>query len=218
MNKRVTAGLLGYLTLFTGAAMLPSFILAAMAGEIEGAAAFLLSMFLCVAVTFELERFGGLKGKDNIGVRDGIAITGLGWFLVSVLGTVPYFAGGYLNLIDSFVESFAGFSGTGATVIEKCFALAERFKLDRRTWNCRNFHGVAFSIRTRCNVYFASRIHRPDERKTNAENQRQREGNFQNLCRTYRNLCGELFFLRTEYFRRDKSCDDDDSDGRLRNL
>ena len=135
MNKRVTAGLLGYLTLFTGAAMLPSFILAAMAGEIEGAAAFLLSMFLCVAVTFELERFGGLKGKDNIGVRDGIAITGLGWFLVSVLGTVPYFAGGYLNLIDSFVESFAGFSGTGATVFNDVEILPKSILLWRSVSN-----------------------------------------------------------------------------------
>ena len=135
MNKRITAGLLGYLTLFTGAAMLPSFILAAMSREFGGAAAFLLSIFLCVAVTFELERFGGLKGKDNIGVRDGIAITGLGWFLVSVLGTIPYLAGGYLNLVDSFVESFAGFSGTGATVFEDVEILPKSILLWRSVSN-----------------------------------------------------------------------------------
>ena len=96
--------------------MLPPLIVAALSNAHGDAAAFLLAMFLCVAVTFELERFGGLKGKDNIGVREGIAVTGLGWLLVSILGTVPYLAGGYLNLIDSLVESFAGFSGTGATV------------------------------------------------------------------------------------------------------
>ncbi len=116
MNIRIVFGLLGYLTLATGAAMLPPLILATMNKDDGDAAAFLLSMFLCIAVTFELERFGGLKGKDNIGVREGIAVTGLGWLLVSILGTVPYIAGGYLNLVDSFVESFAGFSGTGATV------------------------------------------------------------------------------------------------------
>lgn len=118
MDKRIVSGLLGYITLFTGAAMIPPFILAAVAEELGGAASFLLSIFLCIAVTFELERFGGLKGKDNIGVRDGLAVTGLGWLLVSILGTVPYLAGGYLNLIDSLTESFAGFSGTGATVFE----------------------------------------------------------------------------------------------------
>ena len=123
------------MTLFTGAAMLPSFFLAAFAEETEGAAAFLLSIFLCVAVTFELERFGGLKGKDNIGIRDGIAITGLGWLLVSILGTVPYLAGGYLNLIDSLTESFAGFSGTGATVFEDVEILPKSILLWRSVSN-----------------------------------------------------------------------------------
>ena len=118
MNRRIVAGLLGYLTLFCGAAMIPPFILAATAKEFDGAAAFLLSIFLCVAATFELERFGGLQDKDNVSIREGIAITGLGWLLISILGLVPYFAGGYLNLLDSMVESFSGFSGTGATVIE----------------------------------------------------------------------------------------------------
>ncbi|MBR6013219.1 MAG: TrkH family potassium uptake protein [Selenomonadaceae bacterium] len=135
MNKRITAGLLGYLTLFTGAAMLPSFFLAAFSEEVGGAAAFLLSIFICIAVTFELERFGGLKGRDNIGVRDGIAITGLGWFLVSVLGTIPYLAGGYLNLVDSLVESFAGFSGTGATVFDDVEILPKSILLWRSVSN-----------------------------------------------------------------------------------
>ena len=98
--------------------MLPPLILAAMSSHHGDAAAFLLAMFLCIAVTFELERFGGLQGKDNIGVREGVAVTGLGWLLVSILGTVPYIAGGYLNVVDSLVESFAGFSGTGATVFD----------------------------------------------------------------------------------------------------
>lgn len=135
MNQRITAGLLGYLTLFTGAAMIPSFVLAAAEEETGGAAAFLLSIFLCIAVTFELERFGGLKGKDNIGVRDGIAVTGLGWLLVSILGIVPYLAGGYLNFIDSLVESFAGFSGTGATVFEDVEILPKSILLWRSVSN-----------------------------------------------------------------------------------
>ena len=118
MNKRLVSALLGYLTLFCGAAMFPPLIMAAAFEEAGGAAAFLLSMFLCLAATFELERFGGIKGRDNLGVREGIAITVIGWMLVSILGMVPYFATGYLGLLDSLVESVSGFSGTGATVIE----------------------------------------------------------------------------------------------------
>ena len=118
MNRRLVSALLGYLTLFCGAAMIPPLILAAISKEAGSVWAFLLSMFLCLAATFELERFGGVKGKDNLGVREGIAITVIGWALVSVLGLVPYFASGHLNLLDSLVESVSGFSGTGATVFE----------------------------------------------------------------------------------------------------
>ena len=129
------SGLLGYLTLFCGAAMIPPFVLAAAEREFDGAAAFLLSIFLCLAATFELERFGGLQGKDNVGVREGIAITGLGWLLISVLGLVPYFAGGYLSLLDSLIESFSGFSGTGATVIEDVEILPRSILLWRSLTN-----------------------------------------------------------------------------------
>ena len=135
MNKRIVSGLLGYLTLFCGAAMIPPFVLAAIEREFDGAAAFLLSIFLCLAATFELERFGGLQGKDNVGVREGIAITGLGWLLISVLGLVPYFAGGYLNLLDSLIESFSGFSGTGATVIDDVEILPRSILLWRSLTN-----------------------------------------------------------------------------------
>ena len=135
MNKRIVFGLLGYLTLATGAAMLPPLILATMSNHHGDAAAFLLAMFLCIAVTFELERFGGLQGKDNIGVREGVAVTGLGWLLVSILGTVPYIAGGYLNVVDSLVESFAGFSGTGATVFADVEILPQSILLWRSLSN-----------------------------------------------------------------------------------
>ena len=115
--------------------MVPPFILAAIEQEFDGAAAFLLAIFLCLAATFELERFGGLQGKDNVGIREGIAITGLGWLLISVLGLVPYFAGGWLNLLDSLIESFSGFSGTGATVINDVEILPRSILLWRSMTN-----------------------------------------------------------------------------------
>ena len=135
MNRRIVSGLLGYLTLFCGAAMLPPLILAIINKEFDSVAAFLLSIFLCLAATFELERFGGLKGKDNLGIREGIAITGLGWLLISILGLIPYFSGGYLNFLDSFVESFSGFSGTGATVISNVEILPKSILLWRSMSN-----------------------------------------------------------------------------------
>ena len=112
MNLRLVSAILGYLTLACGAALLAGFL------NESAAASFLLSMLLCLGVAFELERYGAVTDQDNLSVREGIAITGLGWLLVSLLGMFPYFTGGYLNLLDSIVESVSGFSGTGATVIE----------------------------------------------------------------------------------------------------
>ena len=135
MNRRLVSALLGYLTLFCGAAMMVPLILAAVNGDEASVAAFLLSMFMCLAATFELERFGGVKGKDNLGVREGIAITVLGWALISLLGMVPYFAGGWLNPLDSIVESVSGFSGTGATVFEDVEILPQSILLWRSLSN-----------------------------------------------------------------------------------
>lgn len=135
MNKRIVSGLLGYITLFTASSMIPALAVAILEGSTNSSGAFIISIFLSIALTFELERFGGLQGKDNIGVREGIAITGLGWLLVSILGTIPYVTGGYLTLIDGLTESFAGFSGTGATVFEDVERLPKSILLWRSLSN-----------------------------------------------------------------------------------
>lgn len=118
MNLRLVSIVLGHLTLACGAAEIFPVILAVASGDSHGASIFFLSMIFCLIVTFELERFGIKTRKENLGVREGLAVTGLGWLTICLLGMIPYVAGGYLNLLDSFLESVSGFSGTGATVIE----------------------------------------------------------------------------------------------------
>ncbi len=118
MNLRLVAIVLGHLTLACGAAMFPPVILAVIFADPHGSSIFFLSMVFCLIVTFELERFGMKTRRKNLGVREGLAVTGLGWLLICLLGMIPYVAGGYLNLLDAFLESVSGFSGTGATVIE----------------------------------------------------------------------------------------------------
>ncbi len=59
----------------------------------------------------------GDKGENGLSLREGIAITGLGWILCSIIGSVPYIAGGHLGVVDGVLESVSGFTGAGATVI-----------------------------------------------------------------------------------------------------
>ncbi len=117
MNRRLVAAILGYLTIACGAAMLLPLLIAVLERETGSIAAFTLSMMLCLVTTFELERYGRMRETDTLSVREGIAVTGLGWLLVSMLGMIPYVTAGHLNLLNSIVESISGFSGTGATVI-----------------------------------------------------------------------------------------------------
>lgn len=59
----------------------------------------------------------GDAGNEGLSLREGIAITGLGWILCSIIGSVPYIVGGHLGVVDGVLESVSGFTGAGATVI-----------------------------------------------------------------------------------------------------
>jgi len=79
--------------------------------------AFFISMAACWILGGILYRTGKLE-TEQLSVREGIAITGCGWIIVTLLGMLPFVAGGYLGPLDSVFESISGFTGTGATVID----------------------------------------------------------------------------------------------------
>ncbi len=116
MNIFIVSHVLGTLVLAAGAAMFLPLAFAACVGENGAFAAFLVAMSLSLIVAFELKN-RPTYSLSHLSVREGIAITGLGWLLVSFLGMLPYIFGGYMNLLDAFTESVSGFSGTGATVL-----------------------------------------------------------------------------------------------------
>ena len=77
---------------------------------------FLLMFSVSAGLSVGFGRVGAI-GKDGLSLREGIAITGLGWILCSLIGSVPYIAGGHLGVVDGVLESVSGFTGAGATVI-----------------------------------------------------------------------------------------------------
>ena len=115
MNRQVISYILGRLSLAAGASLLFPFLLALMLAEssrLAFAAAIIVSSLLGIL----LLTLGRLV-SDKLSVREGIAITGLGWLMVTALGMLPYVFGGYLPLLEGIFESISGFTGTGATVI-----------------------------------------------------------------------------------------------------
>ena len=62
-------------------------------------------------------RVNGRSGNEQLTMREGAAITGLGWLLATFLGMLPYLLSGSLGFLDGIFESISGFTGTGATVM-----------------------------------------------------------------------------------------------------
>ena len=82
----------------------------------EAVTPFLLMFAVSAGLSVGL-RLLGAKTADGLSLREGIAITSLGWLFCSGIGSVPYIAGGHLGVVDGVLESVSGFTGAGATVI-----------------------------------------------------------------------------------------------------
>ena len=115
MDLKVVAYVLGKLSQACGAALLLPFGVALCYAE-TSSFAFAVAIVICALWGLYLTYWGRLV-SDNLTVREGIAITGLGWIMVTFLGMVPYAAGGYLSVLDGVLETISGLSGTGATVM-----------------------------------------------------------------------------------------------------
>jgi len=129
LNLQVVACILGRLSMATGAALLLPLLVALLLAE-ASRQAFVISIVICLLLGACLMRAGRLE-ESGFSVREGIAITGLGWIMVTFLGMLPYAAGGYLSVLDGVLETISGLSGTGATVIEDIEILPQSILLWR---------------------------------------------------------------------------------------
>jgi len=129
MDLKIVAGILARLLTGLTAILLFPFLLSLQQGE-SCWWIYVLTMLATGAVATLLNGWGHIEEK-RLSVREGIAITGLGWLFTCSLGMLPYVLGGWLGPLDGFVETTSGFSGTGATVINSLKALPESILLWR---------------------------------------------------------------------------------------
>ena len=63
-------------------------------------------------------------GKSSIYAREGFAITGLSWILLSVFGCLPFFISRQIpDFVDAFFETVSGFTTTGSSILNDIEAL-----------------------------------------------------------------------------------------------
>ncbi len=114
--------LLSMLLLGVSCALVVPLVVAALNGEGHVVGAFTTTLFIGTAL--------GTSGifllrTDLSGVsrRQGFAVVALGWFMVCLLGALPWVLSGTLGPVNAWFECTSGFSGTGASVIADVEAL-----------------------------------------------------------------------------------------------
>ncbi len=64
------------------------------------------------------------SGESNIYAREGFAIVGLSWIMLSLFGCLPFVISGQIpSFIDAFFETVSGFTTTGASILTDIEAL-----------------------------------------------------------------------------------------------
>lgn len=117
MNKRLVLKLLGGLLALEAILMLPAVLVAVIYGE--NILCFLYAMLLMLAIGAPVW-FLVKPGVKNLNARDGLAVAGLSWLLMSFFGCLPFvFSRSIPSVIDAFFETVSGFTTTGATILEK---------------------------------------------------------------------------------------------------
>ena len=121
MNLKVIAYVLSQLQFAVTLSLGVPFVMALYWGE-ACAMDFAGTMLISFGVGVALSNYGELE-HDSLTIREGIAVTGIAWFIIPLLASLPFLAGHYLNLIDSIFEGVSGLTCTGASVIQNLDAV-----------------------------------------------------------------------------------------------
>lgn len=72
-----------------------------------------------IMVSLGLAVFLSNNGKlehETLTIREGIAVTGIAWFLIPLVASLPFISSHYLNVVDGIFEGVSGLTCTGASV------------------------------------------------------------------------------------------------------
>ena len=116
MNYKLVFRLLGRLLLMEAALMLPSMGVSLIFRQGDTLAfleAIAITATVGVMLTFLLK-----PDRDDLTARDGMAVAGLSWVILSFFGALPFVLSGAIpHVVDAFFEAVSGFTTTGSTIL-----------------------------------------------------------------------------------------------------
>lgn len=143
MDKKIIARILSVMTLFFFGALFLPMILAIIMNDKIGGAAFSLILLIALIISFELRNYSKKTDANaNVTIKESIAVTIVGWFIIALLGTLPYYLSGALKPIDAFLESVSGFAGVGGSAAETIEAFSPAILLWRSLTNWMGGLGI----------------------------------------------------------------------------
>ncbi|MCZ6601072.1 MAG: TrkH family potassium uptake protein, partial [Acidobacteria bacterium] len=118
MNYRLTARLLGLLTLLLATSMLICLPWAWVDEQPDVLWALGKSILLAAGVGLALLLLGQGTRRQNIGRREGLLVVTGAWVLAGLVGSLPFLLAGVIpRPVDALFESVSGFTTTGASVL-----------------------------------------------------------------------------------------------------
>lgn len=122
MNYWMIGKIVGHIMQVEAALMAVSALVALMYGEMDGLAAFLIT----IGVLLALGTLLGARRVNNkvIYAREGFVIVALSWILLSFFGALPFYISREIpSFIDCFFETVSGFTTTGASILKNVEAM-----------------------------------------------------------------------------------------------
>lgn len=107
----------GSLLLIIAATMLMPLSIAYFNNESSAFDGFLLTISICIVFGLLTRSFVGLS-RQKIKNRDGFLVVSLSWFVVALVGAMPFTISGAIpSFVDAFFESCSGFTTTGSSIL-----------------------------------------------------------------------------------------------------
>ncbi len=132
MNYRMIGRINAFILLIEGVFMIPALIFALADRDFTVARSFVITIGAIVV-------FSGLlllicrRAKRGFYAREGFVCVGIGWILISLFGSVPYWLSGQIpNVINAIFETVSGLTTTGASVVPAVEDLARAINY----WRC----------------------------------------------------------------------------------
>ncbi len=116
MNYKLVFRLLGRLLLIEAALMTPSLAVALIYGQGDWLS-FVITMAVTAACGAALS-FLLKPQREDLTARDGMAVAGLSWIILSFFGALPFVISRAIpNMVDAYFEAVSGFTTTGSTIL-----------------------------------------------------------------------------------------------------